>query len=124
MPRTVLFADVLGFGNLARAPGATGAKDALSDVAYLLATDDELVQFLRQPVWKERYGLSDSIFLVAEDPVSACAAGAELLFDLAYINHSAETPVLIRGALAQGEADQVKPIFPESAKFNLVGEAV
>jgi hypothetical protein len=124
MPRTVLFADILGFGNLARAPGATGAKDALSDVAYLLATDDELVQFLRQPVWKERYGLSDSIFLVAEDPVGACVAGVELFFDLAYVNHSTEAPVLIRGALAQGEADQVKPIFPESAQFNLVGEAV
>jgi len=124
MSRTILFADILGFGNLARSPGAEGAKDALSDVAYLLATEDELVQFLRQPVWKERYGLSDSIFLIAEDPLPACAAAAELFFDLAYVNHSAEAPVLIRGALAQGEAHQVKPIFPESAKFNLVGEAV
>lgn len=124
MARTVFFADILGFGALAGVPGAKGAKDALSDVAHLLSTEDELVQFLGRSVWTERYGLSDSIFLVSESPVEACAAAAEFFFNLAYVDRESPNPVFLRGALTIGEAYRVGPIFPESAKANLVGEAV
>jgi hypothetical protein len=124
MNRTVFFADVLGFSALSRTPGALGAADALSDLALLLSSEDELATLLQSPVWAERYGLSDSIFLVAENSVRACAAAAEFFFNLSYVNHTAETPVLLRGGIAFGEAIQIRPIFPESAKFNLVGEAV
>ena len=116
MDRTVLFADVLGFSTLSKTPGAQGAADALSDLAFLLSSDDELAKLLQSPVWAERYGLSDSIFLVAEDPVRACAAAAELFFNLSYVNHTADSPVLLRGGIAIGEAVKVGPIFPESAK--------
>lgn len=124
MDKIVLFADILGFSNLARTPGAEGATDALSDLAHLLSSEDELVRLLQSAVWSERYGLSDSILLVAQDPIQACRAAAELFFNLAYINHQAQAPVLIRGAITIGEALRVKPIFPESATANLVGEAV
>ncbi len=124
MTKTVLFADVLGFGSLSRSPGASGAADALSDLAHLLSSDDELAKLLQSPVWAERYGLSDSIFLIAEDTAAACAAAAELFFDLAYINHETESPVLLRGAVTIGETFRIGPIFPESATANLVGEAV
>jgi class 3 adenylate cyclase len=124
MPKTVFFADVLGFSSLSKTPGASGAADALSDLAHLLSSEDELVQLLQSSVWTERYGLSDSIFLIAEDSVQACAAAAEFFFDLAYVNHEAEAPVLLRGSIAIGESLRVKPIFPESAKANLAGEAV
>lgn len=118
------FADVLGFGQMASLPGARGALDAISDLAHLLSDSDELIKFLANPVWKERYGLSDSLFLVAEDPIEACAAAAELFFNLTYVNHAAEAPVLLRGAIATGEAHRTEPIFPESATANLVGQAV
>jgi hypothetical protein len=124
MSKTVLFADILGFGSLSKIPGASGAADTLSDLAYLLSDEEELAQLLRSTIWTERYGLSDSLFLVAEDPVQACAAAAEFFFDLAYVNHEAEAPVLLRGAITIGESLRVKPIFPESATANLVGEAV
>ncbi|MFL6258730.1 MAG: hypothetical protein ACJ76Y_03360 [Thermoanaerobaculia bacterium] len=124
MPKTLFFADVLGFGSLSKTPGASGAADALSDLAHLLSSEDELVQLLQSSVWTERYGLSDSIFLIAEDPVQACAAASEFFFDLAYVNHDVEAPVLLRGAVTIGESLRVKPIFPESATANLVGEAV
>lgn len=124
MARTVLFADVLGFSSLSKTPRAQGAADALSDLALLLSGNDELTKLLQSQVWTERYGLSDSIFLVAEEPVAACAAAAEFFFDLAYVNHAALNPVLLRGGVATGEAIRMGPIFPESARFNLVGEAV
>jgi len=124
MIKTVFFADVLGFSNLSKTPGASGAADALSDLAHLLSSEDELVKLLQSSIWTERYGLSDSIFLVALDPVQACAAAAEFFFDLAYVNHEAEAPVLLRGAVTIGESLRVGPIFPESATANLVGEAV
>lgn len=124
MTKTVFFADVLGFSNLSKTSGASGAADALSDLAHLLSSGDEIVKLLQSPIWTERYGLSDSIFLVAADPVQACAAAAELFFDLAYVNHEAEAPVLLRGAITIGESLRVGPIFPESATANLVGEAV
>jgi hypothetical protein len=124
MSKTVFFADVLGFSSLSKAPGASGAADALSDLAHLLSSEDEILALLQSSVWTERYGLSDSIFLIAEDPVQACAAASEFFFDLAYVNHEAEAPVLLRGAVTIGESLRIKPIFPESAKANLVGEAV
>jgi class 3 adenylate cyclase len=124
MSKTVFFADVLGFSNLSETPGAGGAADALSDLAHLLSGKGEIVKLLQSAIWTERYGLSDSIFLVATDPVQACAAAAEFFFDLAYINHEAEEPVLLRGAITIGEALRVKSVFPESAHYNLVGEAV
>jgi class 3 adenylate cyclase len=124
MVKTVLFADVLGFSNLAKTPGAGGAADALSDLAHLLSSEDELVKILHSSAWTERYGLSDSIFLVSPEPVQACRAASELFFDLAYVNHQVEAPVLLRGAITIGESLRVKPIFPDSATANLVGEAV
>jgi hypothetical protein len=124
MPKTVFFADVLGFGSLSKAPGAAEAADALSDLAHLLSSKDRLVKLLQSGAWTERYGLSDSIFLVAEDPIQACSAASQFFFDLAYVNHQAEDPVLLRGAITIGEAFRLKPIFPESATANLVGEAV
>jgi hypothetical protein len=124
MSKTLFFADVLGFSSLSKTPGASGAADALSDLAHLLSSESELAKLLQSSVWTERYGLSDSIFLVAEDPVQACAAASEFFFDLAYVNHEAEAPVLLRGAVTIGESLRVKPIFPESATANLVGEAV
>jgi hypothetical protein len=124
MSKTVFFADVLGFSSLSKTPGASGAADALSDLAHLLSSENELAKLLQSSVWTERYGLSDSIFLVAEDPIQACAAAAEFFFDLAYVNHEAEAPVLLRGAVTIGESLRVEPIFPESATANLVGEAV
>jgi hypothetical protein len=124
--KTVLFADVLGFSGLASAPRAEGATDALSDLAHLLSSSDELVTLLgsASSPWTERYGLSDSIFLVSEEPIRACKAAAEFFFNLAYVNHQARNPVLLRGAISIGEALQVQGIFPESSKANLVGEAV
>ena len=83
MDRIVFFADVLGFSSLARRPGAAGAVDALSDLATVLSSNDEIARLVRSDVWMERYGLSDSIFLVAEDPRAACAAAVELFFNLA-----------------------------------------
>lgn len=123
MPRVLFFADVLGFSALASAPQASGAADALADIAHLFSSD-ELVRFLGPAPWKERYGLSDSLLLVAEDPIAAGATAAELFFNLAYMNHSAPAPVLLRGALTIGEAHQVRPLFPETATANLIGEAV
>jgi hypothetical protein len=124
MKRAVFFADILGFSNLARASGAAGAIDALSDLYQLLSSDDELAQLLRSDVWQERYALSDSIFLVAEEPAAACKAGAEIFFHLAYLNHAGEAPVLLRGGISFGEALRVGPVFPDFASCNLVGEGV
>jgi hypothetical protein len=123
MIRSLFYADVLGFGALARTPGAGGAADALSQIAYLFS-QDELVRFLGGAPWTARYGLSDSLFLVADDPVAAGATAAELFFHLAYVSHVAPAPVLLRGAVAIGEVREVGPIFPETATANLIGEAV
>lgn len=124
MDRIVFFADVLGFSGLARRPGATGAVDALSDLATVLSSNNEIARLVRSDVWIERYGLSDSIFLVAEDPRAACAAAVELFFNLAYIHTDSASPVLLRGAVTSGEVRRTEPLFPESATANLVGEAV
>ena len=103
---------------MALAPGAPRAVDALADLAHLLSSDDDLIAFLQSPVWVERYGLSDSIFLVADDPVAGSAAAAQFFFDLAYVKHQSDRLVLLRGGLAQGEALKVGPLFPESGSAN------
>jgi len=122
--RLVFFADILGFGALSLVPGAEGAQDALSAVSGLLDRSDVLGDLLNWPGWEERYALSDSLFLVSSDVEGAVAAAAEVFFNLAFITHAGSAPVLMRGGLAQGEAFQVPPIFPASAKANLVGAAV
>ena len=58
MGRTVFFADVLGFSALAKTPGAVGAADALSDLAFLLSSEDELAKLLQSPVWAELVRMS------------------------------------------------------------------
>jgi len=74
--------------------------------------------------WAHRYGLSDSLFLVAEDPITACSAAAELFFNLAFYNREFPEAVLLRGAITLGQVRPAPPLFPETASANLVGEAV
>lgn len=121
---TVFYADALGFARMASAPGAASALDALGDMARIFSDLHALAPWIGHARWRGRYGLSDSVFLVADDPVDACAGAAEILFNLAYYNCRAPSSVLMRGALAFGEAKQAPPIFPATATANLVGEAV
>lgn len=122
--RVVFFADILGFAGMAWKPGSLEAIDALSEMATVLSSEDQIARLVRSDVWTERYGLSDSLFLVAEEPRGTCAAAAQLFFNLAYIGLDAAAPVLIRGAITAGEARRTDPLFPESASANLVGKAV
>src|SRR5687767_10259701 len=117
MTSTVFFGDILGFSQSARAPGAPGAKDALADIAQLLSRQDDVAQYLQQGApWTGRYGLSDSIFLVADSAAPAVCAVSELFFNIAYIKSSTpESAVLLRGALACGEVHAAPAIFPETA---------
>jgi class 3 adenylate cyclase len=124
MKAALLYADILGFSTTAARPGARRAVEQLSDVAHLLSTEDSLARYLQRPVWRARYGLSDSIFLVGDRPVEACAAAAEFFFNLAFYNASQAVPVLMRGAITFGEVRQTRAIFPGTALKNLVGEAV
>lgn len=126
MTSTVFFGDILGFSQSARVPGAPGAKDALADVAQLLSREHDVAQYLQKGTpWTARYGLSDSIFLVADFPTPAVCAVAELFFNIAYIKSSTpESAVLLRGALACGEVHPAPAIFPETASANVVGDAV
>jgi hypothetical protein len=110
MKATVFFADILGFSTLARLPRAIPALEALSDVARLLSKDHALAQYLQRPVWYQRYGLSDSIFMVGREPVAASAAAAEFFFNLAYYNATQNIPVLMRGALTIGEVRRTRPV--------------
>jgi hypothetical protein len=119
-----VFTDVLGFGSLSENPGASGAVDALSALANLLSRSDILGAILNWSGWEGKYALSDSIFLVSPDTIGAITAAAELFFSLAYISHSGESPVLMRGGASKGEVLEVAPIFPQSATANLVGPAV
>ncbi len=64
MKETVFFADVLGFSSRARLARAASAIEALSDVAHILSKDHAVARYLQLPVWRQRYALSDSIFLV------------------------------------------------------------
>jgi hypothetical protein len=120
----VFFADVLGFSALSRVANATGAIDALTDLATILSTQNSVARYLQAAAWRRRYGLSDSIFLVADDPTAACAAAAEIFFNLAFYNSQAEDTVLLRGAITMGDAREIGPLFPETASASLVGEAV
>jgi hypothetical protein len=124
MKAAIVYADILGFSLAATEPGARLALEQLSDIAHILSTDDSLAKYLHRPVWKTRFALSDSIFLVANDPVEACRAAAEFFFNLAFYNASQDVPVLMRGSIAFGEVRETGPIFPETGKGNLVGEAV
>jgi hypothetical protein len=126
MVSTVFFGDILGFARSSRAPGAQGALDALEDVAQLLSREHEIARYLQIGApWTSRYGLSDSIFLVADQPELAVRAASELFFNLAYYKSSQPaSEVLLRGALACGEVHRADPIFPETASGNLVGDAV
>jgi hypothetical protein len=120
----VFFADVLGFSALSRVANATPAIDALSDLATLFSTQSSIARYLQAPAWRRRYGLSDSIFLVADDPRAACAAAAEIFFNLAFSNSQSDDAVLLRGAVTMGDVREIGPLFPETAVANLVGEAV
>lgn len=124
MKAAIFYADILGFSALAGRPRARGAVEQLSDVAHLLSTEDSLARYLQRPVWRRRYGLSDSIFLVGDDAIKASAAAAEFFFNLAFYNAKQNVPALMRGAVTFGEVRQTPGIFPETAKENVVGEAV
>jgi len=121
---TVFFADVLGFSALSRTANAAPAVDALSDLASIFSTQSSIARYLQAPAWRRRYGLSDSIFLVANDPTEACAAAAEVFFNLAFYNSTADRPVLLRGAITMGDVREIGPLFPETANANVVGDAV
>src|SRR5260370_27683312 len=124
MTTAVFYADILGCSIAATEPGAGRARGQLSDVVHILSTEDSLAKYLQRQVWNARYGLSDSIFLLARDAADACVAGAEFFFNLAYYNATEELPVLMRGSITFGEVRKTRPIFPETAKGNVVGEAV
>lgn len=124
MKSALFYADILGFSALAARPGARHALEQLADVAHLLSTEDSLAKYLQRPVWRARYGLSDSMFLVGDDPVEAAAAAAEFFFNLAFYNASQGAPVLMRGAITFGEVRETRALFPETARNNVVGEAV
>jgi len=98
----VFFADVLGFSARSRAGNAAPAVDALSDLASILSTQSSVARYLQAPAWRRRYGLSDSIFLVTDDPIGACAAAAEIFSNLAFYNSHADDAVLLRGAITMG----------------------
>src|SRR5258708_27097785 len=120
----VFYGDILGFSIAATEPGAERALSQLSDVAHILSTEDSLAKSLQRQVWNARYGLSDSIFLLARDAADACLAGAEFFFNLAYYNAAEKLPVLMRGSITSGEVRKTRPIFPETAQGDVGGEAL
>lgn len=124
MSNVVFFADVLGFAALS-VSDAGSAERALDDVALLFSDQNEITRLLQvgNP-WTARYGLSDSIFLIADDDAAAAAAAARFFFRLAYMNAWVRERVLMRGALARGDVRKRGPIFAESATGNVVGEGV
>lgn len=124
--RFVFFADVLGFGAMSRRPQADPAVDALTDIYSLLSEDDAIAKLLREPIWEHQFALSDSLFLVAADPVGACREAASFFFNLAFYNcdPKTESPVLLRGGISSGTARVIDGIFPETTAKNLVGDAV
>jgi hypothetical protein len=124
MKTAVFYADILGFSISATEPGAARALGQLSDVAHILSTEDSLAKYLQREIWNARYGLSDSIFLLSRDAADGCFAAAEFFFNLAYYNATEELPVLMRGSITFGEVRKTRPIFPETGKGNVVGEAV
>lgn len=125
MDVVVFFADVLGFSAMATEDTAR-AERALDDVALLFSSHDEIAAYLqRDSPWTSRYGLSDSILLIAKDSVAAASAAAQFFFQLAYLNTAVpDQRVLMRGAVVRGDVVERGPIFTESGKANVVGEAV
>lgn len=80
MLSTVFFADVLGFSALS-VNDAGSAERALDDVSLLFSDQEEITKLLQVgDPWTARYGLSDSIFLIAEDAAAAAAASARFFF--------------------------------------------
>jgi len=122
----VFFADVLGFSELSRQGASSGAARALDDIALLFSDHQEIAQHLNAgSPWTERYGLSDSIVLLALDPVAAVTAASEFFFDLAWLNVATpEQRVLMRGSITRGDVKKVPPIFKETGTANVIGEAV
>lgn len=118
----VFFADVLGFGAMSRDDVAS-AERALDDVALLFSDHDEITRLLQiGSPWTARYGMSDSIFLLASDAAPAAAEAARFFFRLAYLNSTVpDQRVMMRAALAKGEVRRRGPIFPETATGNVVG---
>jgi len=125
----VFYADILGFGELSDVSGAGPARSALLDTAQVVSDNDDLSRYIQRDNWLCRYALSDSLFLVSDNAVDACVAAAEIFFGLAFLNASHEDvilrqSVLLRGGISCGDFQEVKPLFPETSKGNLVGEAV
>jgi len=125
----VFYADILGFGELSGVTGAGPARAALQDISHILSTNEELARYIQRDNWLCRYALSDSLFLVSENALEACTTAAEIFFSLAFINASHEDAilqqsVLLRGGVACGDFQEIGPLFPETAKGNLVGDAV
>lgn len=130
---TVFYFDVLGFRQKSRGRGEA-AVDALTDLASLLGT--AAIAHLTGG-WAHRYALSDSVFLTHEDPATAVRQAAVLFFNIVNLTldggapllgrkePAGEEPLLVRGALAEGEVRHLKGIFLESASpANLVGQGV
>lgn len=129
---TVFYFDVLGFRHKSEGQGEA-AVDALTDLARLLGT--AAIAHLTG-AWAHRYALSDSVFLTHEDPTTAVRQAAVLFFNIASLTlnddapllvpeEPADEPLLVRGALAEGEVRHLKGIFLESAApANLVGQGV
>jgi len=124
MDKLVFFADILGFGSLCQEPGASPALDALSDIARILSVENNVARFLNSYNWDKRFALSDSLFLVGTDREGVCKAASEFFFNLAFYNIGSVSPVLVRGAIAEGNIQYAEPIFPETGKINIVGDAV
>jgi len=115
----VFYFDVLGFRQMAEsAPG--GAVDALSDLAAALSHEQ---LFPGAQTWGHRYALGDSVFLTHADASAAIEQASDLVFNLFQFNRA--RPFLIRGAVAYGEVEHVKGIFPSGDETaNLVGPGV
>lgn len=117
---TVFYFDILGFRQKALGR-AQDAVDALTDLATLLGTP--AIAHLMGP-WGGRYALSDSVFLTHESPEMAVRQAATLVFNLVNMSLTQDEPLLVRGALVQGEVRHLKGIFLKSSEpANLVGQA-
>ena len=115
----VFFADVLGFSALSRVANATPAVDALSDLASIFSTQSSVARYLQAPAWRRRYGLSDSIFLVADDPMEACAAAAEIFFNLAFYNSQADDCRAAAWGNHDGRCSRDRPALPRNGQRQL-----
>lgn len=117
---TVFYFDVLGFSQMAKGD-ATKAVDALTDLSTLLW--EPTISHIMKP-WSHRYALSDSVFLIDNDPIVALENARHLVFNLVNFNSKQDHPVLVRGALAFGGVKHLKGIFLTKEAANVVGPAV